>query len=115
MTAIRVDKCPRCGASLRERSVEKNAHLHAVLSEIAKQKQWAGQWLDIEAWKRLIVAAYERTQGRSAEIYPALDGQGFDVVYRRTSRMAQDEIREVIMFAESWAIDNGVRLKELAA
>jgi hypothetical protein len=115
MTAIRVDKCPRCGASLRERSVEKNAHLHAVLSEIAKQKQWAGKWLDIEAWKRLIVAAYERTQGRSAEIYPALDGQGFDVVYRRTSRMAQDEIREVIMFAESWAIDNGVRLKELAA
>lgn len=117
MTAIRVDRCPRCGTSLRERTVEKNAHLHAVLGQIAKQKQWAGQWLDIEAWKRLMVAAYERAQGRSAEFYPALDGHGMDVVYRRTSRMAQEEIREVIYFAEAWAIEQGldIRMPEGAA
>lgn len=107
---IRVDRCPRCGTTLRERSNEKNAHLHAILGAIAKQKQWAGQWLDIEAWKRLIVAAYERTHGREVEIYPAIDGKGFDVVYRRTSRMSQEEIREVILFAESWAIDQGVEI-----
>lgn len=109
---IRIDRCPRCGHTLRERSVEKNAHLHSVLSQIAKQKQWAGKWLDIEAWKRLMVAAWERGHGRQAEFYPALDGAGFDVVYRRTSRMAQDEIRELILFAEAWAIDNGVELRE---
>jgi phage terminase large subunit-like protein len=109
---VNIDRCPRCGVTLRERTTEKNAHLHAVLGEIAKQKQWMGQWLDIEAWKRLIVAAYERTKGRTTEVYPAIDGAGFDVVYRRTSRMSQEEIREVIMYAESWAIDNGVRLKE---
>jgi hypothetical protein len=116
-TSIRVDKCPRCGVSLRERSVEKNAHLHAILGAISKQKQWAGKWLDIEAWKRLMVAAYERANKRPAEFYPALDGQGFDVVYRRTSRMSQEEIREVIFFAEAWAIDNGVDISmpEMAA
>ena len=114
-TAIRIDKCPRCGCTLRERTVEKNAHLHAILGEISKQKQWAGQWLDIEAWKRLLTAAYERAKGRSAEFYPALDGAGFDVVYRRTSRMAQEEIRDLILYAESWALDNGVVLKELHA
>lgn len=65
---IRVDRCPRCGTTLRERSNEKNAHLHAILGAIAKQKQWAGQWLDIEAWKRLMVAAYERAHGREVEI-----------------------------------------------
>ena len=57
-----------------------------------------------------MVAAYDRAHGRSAEFYPALDGQGFDVVFRRTSRMAEEEIRELILFAESWAIDNGVEL-----
>jgi hypothetical protein len=111
-TPIRIDRCPRCKATLRERSVEKNAHLHAVLGQISKQKQWAGKWLDIEAWKRLMVSAYERAHGRQAEFYPALDGQGFDVVYRRTSRMSEEEIREVIMFAEAWAIENGVELQE---
>lgn len=112
MNPIRIDRCPRCKTTLRERSVEKNAHLHAVLGQISKQKQWAGKWLDIEAWKRLIVSAYERAHGRTAEFYPAIDGQGFDVVYRRTSRMSEEEIREVIMYAESWALDNGVELHE---
>lgn len=110
--AIRIDRCPRCGVTLRERSTEKNAHLHAILSEISKQRQWAGKWLDIEAWKRLLVAAFERVKGHSAEFYPALDGQGFDVVYRRTSRMSQEEIRELIYFAEAWALENGVQLRE---
>lgn len=112
-TAIRIDRCPRCGHSLRERSTVKNAHLHAILGAIAKQKQWSGKWLDIEAWKRLMVAAYERANGRPAEFYPAIDGQGFDVVYRRTSRMAQDEIRELIYFAESWALEHGVEIAPL--
>jgi hypothetical protein len=110
---IRVEKCPKCGATLRERTVEKNAHLHAALTAISKQKQWAGKWLDTEAWKRLIVAAYERSNKRPAEFYPAIDGSGFDVVYRRTSYMSQEEIRELIYFTEAWALDNGVVLKEL--
>lgn len=112
MNAIRIDRCPRCGVTLRERSTEKNAHLHAILGAISKQKQWAGQWLDIEAWKRLMVAAFEREKGHNAEFYPALDGAGFDVVYRRTSRMSQEEIRELIAFAEAWAIEQGVELGE---
>ena len=109
-TTIRVDKCPRCHATLRERSLEKNAHLHAVLGAISKQKQWAGSYLDIEAWKRLMVAAFEREKGHGVEMYPALDGHGIDIVYRRTSRMSQEEIRELIHFAEAWAIDNGVEI-----
>lgn len=111
---IRVDKCPRCGCTLRERSKVKNDHLHAVLGAIAEQKQWHGQWLDIETWKRLMVAAFEREKGHSVEMYQALDGQGIDIVYRRTSRMSEEEIREVIHFAEAWAIDNGVQLREAA-
>lgn len=111
--AVRIDRCPRCGTTLRERTTEKNAHLHALLDEIAAQKQWAGQYLDLETWKRLMVAAYERAHGRSAELYPALDGHGMDAVYRRTSRMSQEEMKDLILYVESWAIDNGVTLKEI--
>lgn len=97
---------------IRQRSVEKNAHLHAILSEIAAQKEWAGKSLDVEAWKRLMVAAFEREKGNGFEMYPAIDGHGIDIVYRRTSRMSQEEIRELIYFAEAWAIDNGVTLRK---
>jgi hypothetical protein len=96
--------------TLRERDSVKNAHLHAVLGAIASQKQWAGQWLDIETWKRLMVAAFERENGRMVEMYPAIDGHGIDIIYTRTSRMSQEEIRELIHFAEAWAIENGIEI-----
>lgn len=112
---IRIDRCPRCQAVLRERTVEQNDALHAVISDISKQKKWAGQYLDIEAWKRLLVAAWSRANNESPEIYPALDGAGFDVVYRRTSRMNKQELSELLEFITAWAIDNGVKLEEADA
>ena len=108
---IRIDRCPHCNGTLRERSIEQNSKLHALLHDISTQKQWSGQWLDIEAWKRLIVAAWERAEGRQAEFYPAIDGVGFDVVYRRTSRMNKQEMIDLIEFATAWAVQNGVKLE----
>ena len=115
-TTLRIDRCPHCKGTLRERTTEKNARFHAVMGELSAQRDWprgSGQYIDIEVWKRLIVAAYERAHGRHAEMYPAIDGDGMDVVYRRTSRMAQQEMRDLIDYAESWAVENGVTLKEL--
>jgi hypothetical protein len=109
-----VDRCPRCGAALRQRTTEKNARLHATLTEIAAQKQWAGQWLDVETWKRLLTAAWTRAHGGHATVLPAIDGQGVDVLYRRTSRLTQEEIRDLIDYVEAWAIDQGVVLKDLS-
>lgn len=92
------------------RSAEQNAKLHAMLHDIAKQRQWAGQWLDIEDWKRLMVAAWCRANKESARIMPALDGQGFDVIYRRTSKLSVSEMIDLIEFVAWWAAENGVRL-----
>jgi len=111
-SAIRIDRCPHCAGVLRERTVEQNAKLHALLSDIAAQKQWAGQWLDIEAWKRLLTAAWERANGRSAECYPAIDGHGFDIVYRRTSRLAKQDMVELIEYVTAWAVSNGIELHD---
>jgi hypothetical protein len=111
---IRIDRCPHCAGILRERSIEQNAKLHALLSDISTQKQWAGKWLDVEAWKRLMVAAWERSEGRGAEFYPALDGAGFDVVFRRTSRFNKSEMVDLIEYASAWAAQNGVELREIA-
>ena len=110
-----VDRCHKCGALVRQRTVEQNDALHAILAEIAAQRDWprgTGQMLDIEQWKRLMMAAWERTQGRHADLYPALDGHGADVVYRRSSRLNKHEFSELIEFAKAMAVELDVELHE---
>jgi len=112
MASIRIDRCPKCGATLRERSVEQNSKLHAVLQDIANQKEWAGRKLDVTTWKRLLVSAWERACKRSAEFYPAVDGAGFDIVYTSTARLSKEDVSELTEFAIAWAIENEVTLHD---
>lgn len=79
-----------------------NAALHARLGEIAATREWAGQRWDIETWKRLFVAAWSRATGRQLVMLPAIDGNGVDIVFRRTSRMTQKEVSELLAFIEAW-------------
>lgn len=114
-TVHRIDKCPHCAGVLVVRSSEQNSKLHAVLHDISTQKQWAGHWLNVEDWKRLMVAAFERVNGESARIFPSIDGRGIDMIYRRTHRMSKQEMADLIEFATAWACSNGVRLPVLEA
>jgi hypothetical protein len=109
--AMKIDKCPNCNANLTRRSGEQNDKFHALLQDISEQRQWAGQWLDVEDWKRLITAAWERAVGRQARIFPSLDGKGIDVVYQRTSRLSKEEMSELIEYATAWAVQNEVRVE----
>lgn len=111
MKSYIVDKCPNCGMGLRQRTNEQNALAHALFDDIARVKDWpagSGQLLDAETWKRLLLCAYERTQGRSPEAYPALDGHGFDFVHRRSSRLSKREASEFIDFVQAWAVEQGI-------
>jgi hypothetical protein len=113
--AALVDRCPHCGRNIRQRTPEQNDALHATLADIAAQRDWprgTGQMLTVEQWKRLMVAAWERTEGRRAEIFPAVDGQGIDVVYQRTSRLNKHEASELIEYVKAWAITEGVVLHD---
>lgn len=85
-----------------KRSDAQNALLHAVLTEIAKTREWAGSKRDVETWKRLLTAAWLRARGESVEVLPALDGHGIDVVFRRTSSLTKAECGELVEFIEAW-------------
>lgn len=84
------------------RNDAQNALLHALLTDIAKTRDWAGQKRDVETWKRLLVAAWLRARGESIEVLPAIDGHGIDVVFRRTSSLTKGECAELVMFIEAW-------------
>lgn len=84
------------------RNLQINAALHAKLTEIAKTREWAGKKWDVEVWKRLLVAAWNRATGQPVVMLPALDGAGVDIVFRRTSEMTQAEVSELMAFIEAW-------------
>lgn len=118
MTVISIDRCPKCGAVLRQRSHEQNSLLHATLGDIAKQVDWprgSGQKLDAEAWKRLFTYAWERSEGRNLEIYPSIDNHGFDVVVRHTHRMSKEQLSSLCEYVIAQGAEWGVVWSKEAA
>lgn len=92
----------------RRRSLPQNAKLHACIAEIAEKMQWAGRRREVEDWKRLLTAAWLRARGTAVEIVPALDGHGFDVLYRHTSRLTAEECSELLEYVMAWGAENGI-------
>ena len=98
-----------------KRSSDANAKLHAMLGNIAERVKWAGEFQDIETWKRLLTAAWLRARGEPIRFLPALDGQGVDIVFRRTSSLSRAECAELIDYIDAWAAQAGVTFNEPAA
>lgn len=94
------------------RSDKQNRLLHAMLSDIAAQVEWAGAKRDAEVWKRLLVAAWCRARLEQVELLPALDGHGVDIVFRRTSQLTRGECVELCDFIGAWCAEHGVELRE---
>lgn len=90
------------------RSNDQNALLHALLSDVSRQCEWAGRKWDVEEWKRLMTAAWCRTRNEGAQMVPALDGQGFDVLYQRTSKLSRGECADLCEYILAWGVDQGV-------
>ena len=95
-----------------KRSDAQNRLLHACLSEISKQVEWAGCKRDVDTWKRLLTAAWLRARGEPIEMLPALDGHGVDIVFRRTSQLTKAECAELSEFVMAWAAERGIVLME---
>lgn len=91
-----------------KRTLDQNAKLHALLSDIAASIEWAGQKRDVEVWKRLLTAAWLRARGEPIEMLPALDGHGVDIVFRRTSNLTKNEMIELIEYIQAWSIDHDI-------
>lgn len=96
----------------QKRNLPQNAKLHAMLTEIAAQKEWAGKKRDTDTWKRLMVAAWCRAKGEAVEFLPAIDGQGVDIVFRRTSELEKAECADLIEFVTAWAAQNELELSQ---
>jgi hypothetical protein len=92
----------------KNRSLEQNAKLHALIQEIAQKIEWVGKKQEVETWKRLLTAAWLRARGEPVEMLPAIDGHGVDIVFRRTSDLTVPEMIELIEYIQAWAVEQGI-------
>lgn len=89
------------------RSLEQNARLWAMLTEISQQVDWYGNKLTPENWKDIFSAAMKRTK-----VVPGLDG-GFVVCGQSTSKMTKAEMSEMQTLMEAFGADKGVRFSAM--
>lgn len=90
------------------RTLEQNAKLWAVLTDIARQVQWpvdgTMQLLEPEDWKDILTAGLRKTQ----RVAQGVEG-GFVMLGRRTSRMSVADMIELIELAQAFGVEHGVR------
>jgi hypothetical protein len=97
------------------RSLDQNDMFHAICADISRQRQWAGQWIDVEGWKRLLVDAWARAEGKTqGRVVPSLDGQSVVNLGIQTRRMRVGDMADLITFAQAWAVEHDIELKEVA-
>lgn len=86
------------------RSLAQNSLFWAVMTDIADQVVWHGRKLSKEDWKHVLSAAMYQQ-----DVVPNIDGNGFVVLGRSTSKMAVREMRDLIELAKSFGAQQGVR------
>jgi len=91
------------------RTLEANAKLHAMLTDISKQRDYMGKNRDVEFWKGLFVSAHAIATGKPCEIVPGLEGE-FIAIRESTATMSGKKLASVIEYIEAYCAMNEIRL-----
>ena len=91
--------------SQETRSLDQNALLWPLLTDISKQVEWYGKKLTQYEWKDVFTAGLKKSK-----VVPGLDG-GFVVLGQRTSIMPKHEFSELIDLIQAFAADHDVKAR----
>lgn len=91
----------------KRRSDEQNAKLHAMLSDIAKQKTFNGKKLSIEQWKMVFVSGHSIATGGEAEMAIGLEGEVINL-RESTAKMSVRRLASLIEYITAWAVQHDV-------
>ena len=93
------------------RSSEQNRLLHAALTDISQQVEWMGKKLSVEVWKRLCMASWLREKKEQPMLIPALDGNGFDVIFEKTSKLSAAQCSELVEWCFAFGAEHEVKFR----
>lgn len=90
------------------RTLDQNALLWPLLTEVSRQVDWYGQKLTEDEWKDVFTAGL-----RNQKAVPGIDG-GFVMVGSKTSRMNKREFSELVELIYAFGAERGVKFQEAA-
>jgi len=85
------------------RSLEANALMWALLTDISNQTDWHGIKLSPDEFKDLLSAGLVKSK-----VVPNIEGSGFVILGQRTSKMSKREMGELIELITAFGIERGV-------
>lgn len=94
-----------------KRGLLQNDAIHAKLRDISTQLDWprgSGNKWKLLVWKRLAMASWLREEGECPEMIPALDGNGMDVIYEKTSQLTIAQASRFLEWLTAFGVENGV-------
>lgn len=91
-----------------KRSLEQNAKLWVLLSEIAAQLTWHGQKLAPDDYKILLLDGLKR----ETRLVPSIEGDGFVNLGRSSSDLSKDEMAALLELAMHFGATHGVKFNE---
>lgn len=107
LNALGFERSYQIEAKPMTRTLEQNAKLWAMLTDVSQQVNWHGQKLSQEDWKHVFSAALNQQR-----VVPNLDGNGFVVLGQSTSRMSVSQMSEMIELMHAFGAQNGVIFKD---
>ena len=96
-----------CEVRPATRSLEQNARLHALLSDVSRQVVWYGQKLGVEDWKRIFCAALQKVR-----VVPGIDPGSFVPVGLRTRDMTVSELGDLMTLIEAFGAEHEATFKD---
>jgi hypothetical protein len=87
-----------------KRTLEQNARMWAMLTDVSRQVEHCGRKYTPDAWKVLFLHAL----GREVQFLPALDGTTFIPWGQSSSDLSKAEMGELIEFIHAWGAERGV-------
>lgn len=96
------------------RTLDQNAKLHAMLTDISRQSKYLGAKRDVEFWKGLFVSGWQIATGEKPEIVPGLEGE-FINIRESTTTLGIRRMASLIEYIQAWGAMNEIRFTEPAA
>lgn len=98
-----------CVVTFKEpsRSLEQNARMWAMLSDVSQQVDWYGKKLTPEDWKTVFTASLRNTR-----VVPTIDGDGFVPLGMSTSKMSIKEMTALMDLIDAFGAERNVQFSE---
>ena len=93
-----------------KRTLDQNALLWALLTDISQQVTWHGQKLAPDDWKDMFTASL-----RKARVVPGIDPGSFVLLGLHTSDMTKDELSNLIELIHAFGAEHGVTFHDSPA